>query len=123
MSEKFLGLWYDRPASCWVEALPLGNGRLGAMVYGGLQKETISINEETCWEGADIDRSNPKAFEKLGPQVKALLDVEMNILGQMTDDVILASGNKLPVEFYGEYWRVIDEKKIVAIAKDLLAKY
>ena len=64
-----------------------------------------------------------KAFEKLGPQVKALLDVEMNILGQMTDDVILASGNKLPVEFYGEYWRVIDEKKIVAIAKDLLAKY
>ena len=64
-----------------------------------------------------------KAFEKLGPQVKALLDVEMNILGQMTDDVILASGNKLPVEFYGEYWRVIDEKKIVSIAKDLLAKY
>ena len=74
MSENFYGLWYDRPASCWVEALPLGNGRLGAMVYGGLQKETISINEETCWEGADIDRSNPKALEKLGEIRKAIFE-------------------------------------------------
>ncbi len=64
-----------------------------------------------------------KAFDALGPQVKALLDVEMNILGQMKDDVVLATGNRLPVEFYGEYWHVIDEKKIVAKAKEMLEKY
>ena len=58
-----------------------------------------------------------KAFEALGPQVKAFLDIEMNILGQMTDDIILADGNKHPVEFYGEYWHLIDENKIVAKAK------
>ena len=64
-----------------------------------------------------------KAFEALGPQVKAFLDIEMNILGQMTDDIILADGNKHPVEFYGEYWHLIDENKIVAKAKEMLAKY
>ncbi len=64
-----------------------------------------------------------KAFDALGPQVKALLDVEMNILGQMKDDVVLATGNRLPVDFYGEYWHVIDEKKIVAKAKEMLEKY
>ncbi len=64
-----------------------------------------------------------KAFEKLGPQVKAFLDIEMNILGQMTDDVVLASGNKLPVEFYGEYWSVIDENKIIERVKEMLKKY
>lgn len=64
-----------------------------------------------------------KAFDALGSQVKALLDVEMNILGQMRDDIVLASGNRLPVEFYGEYWHTIDERKIVAKAKEMLEKY
>ena len=64
-----------------------------------------------------------KAFENLNPGLKGFLDVEMNILGQMKDDVILASGNKYPVEFYGEYWHDIDERKIVAMAKDMAAKY
>ena len=64
-----------------------------------------------------------KAFDELGPQVKAILDVEMNILGQMKDDIVLATGNRLPVEFYGEYWHVIDEDKIVARAADMLKKY
>ena len=41
----------------------------------------------------------------------------------MTDDIILADGNKHPVEFYGEYWHLIDENKIVAKAKEMLAKY
>lgn len=64
-----------------------------------------------------------KAFDKLGSQVKAFLDVEMNILGQMKDDIILADENRHPVEFYGEYWNVIDELKIVSKAKDMLSRY
>ena len=64
-----------------------------------------------------------KAFDELGGQVKAILDVERNILGQMKDDVILATGNKLPVEFYGEYWDNMSEIKIVEIAKEMLSKY
>ena len=42
-------LWYDRPAQVWTEALPLGNGRLGAMVYGTPGTEQIQLNEETIW--------------------------------------------------------------------------
>lgn len=45
-------LWYDRPAQVWTEALPLGNGRLGAMVYGTPGIEQIQLNEETIW--ADV---------------------------------------------------------------------
>ncbi len=44
-------LWYDQPAKTWEEALPLGNGRLGAMVYGGVEDEVIQLNEETIWTG------------------------------------------------------------------------
>ncbi len=63
-----------------------------------------------------------KAFDALGSQVKAILDIEMNILGQMTDDIVLATGNRFPVDFYGEYWNVIDENKIVSRAKELLGR-
>ena len=45
-------LWYDKPATHWVEALPLGNGRLGAMVYGGVESDTIQLNEDTFWSGS-----------------------------------------------------------------------
>jgi hypothetical protein len=44
-------LWYNHPAKEWVEALPLGNGSLGAMVYGGADKETVSLNLDTLWTG------------------------------------------------------------------------
>ena len=64
-----------------------------------------------------------KAFDALGDQVKAILDIEMNILGQMQDDIILATGNRYPVEFYGEYWNVIDEDEILRRVKEMLAKY
>jgi alpha-L-fucosidase 2 len=46
-----LTLWYDRPAGAWTEALPVGNGRLGAMVFGGVAEERIQLNEETIWAG------------------------------------------------------------------------
>ena len=48
-----LSLWYDRPATQWMEALPLGNGRLGAMVYGGTHTECLALNESTMWSGEE----------------------------------------------------------------------
>ena len=64
-----------------------------------------------------------KAFDELGDQVKAFLDIERNILGQMKDDVILTDGNRHPVEFYGEYWDNISEVKILEKVKEMLKKY
>ncbi len=60
-----LNLWYDKPASAWTEALPVGNGRLAAMVYGGNEKETIQFNEETLWSGQPHDYANPGAYNYL----------------------------------------------------------
>ncbi len=60
-----LNLWYDEPASAWTEALPVGNGRLAAMVYGGTEKETIQFNEETLWSGQPHDYAHPGAYNYL----------------------------------------------------------
>ncbi|WP_050954071.1 glycoside hydrolase family 95 protein [Paenibacillus lactis] len=58
-------LWYDKPASVWEEALPLGNGRLGAMVFGGIQEERIQWNEDTLWSGFPRDTNNYEALRYL----------------------------------------------------------
>ena len=60
-----LRLWYDQPAANWNEALPVGNGRLGAMVFGGVETERIQFNEETLWDGQPRDYSHPGAHEYL----------------------------------------------------------
>ena len=57
--ENDLKLWYDEPAEHWVEALPVGNGRLGAMVFGGTSSERIQLNEETVWAGQPNINANP----------------------------------------------------------------
>ena len=65
-------LWYRQPAVEWHEALPIGNGRLGGMVFGGAQREHIQLNEDTVWAGASSDRDNPRALESL-PEIRKLL--------------------------------------------------
>ncbi len=67
-----LTLWYDKPANGWTEALPLGNGRLGAMIYGGDSTETIQFNEETLWSGQPHDYSHPGAYQYLD-EIRSLL--------------------------------------------------
>lgn len=62
-------LWYQAPAAEWEEALPIGNGRLGAMVYGGTDRELLQVNEESIWYGGAVDRLNPDAKENL-PQIR-----------------------------------------------------
>jgi alpha-L-fucosidase 2 len=55
--DQLLSLWYSRPAGEWLEAVPIGNGRLGGMVYGGVTTERIGLNEDTLWSGGSKDRS------------------------------------------------------------------
>ena len=52
-------LWYEQPAAKWTEALPVGNGRLGAMVFGGVQQEHIQLNEESIWAGPPVPVTKP----------------------------------------------------------------
>lgn len=64
-------LWYDQPAQYWVEAMPIGNGRLGAMVFGGVSRERIQLNEDSLWTGEPQDADNPESSEAL-PEVRRL---------------------------------------------------
>lgn len=65
-------LWYDKPAATWTEALPIGNGRLGAMIFGSPASERLQLNEETIWAGRPNNNANPDAKEYL-PRVRQLV--------------------------------------------------
>ncbi len=65
-------LWYRQPAAKWVEALPVGNGRLGGMVFGAVRDERIQLNEDTVWVGSRRNRNNPAAREAV-PEIRKLL--------------------------------------------------
>ncbi len=67
-----LEFFFEEPANCWEETLPLGNGRLGIMPDGGIEKEIIVLNDITLWSGKVADYSNPKAKEAL-PEIQRLL--------------------------------------------------
>jgi alpha-L-fucosidase 2 len=71
-SAKPQALWYDAPASQWVEALPVGNGRLGAMVFGGIARERIQFNESTIWTGGPHDYARSGAHRYLS-RIRELL--------------------------------------------------
>ena len=65
-------LWYERPAAQWVESLPVGNGRLGAMSFGGIEQERLQLNEDTLWAGGPYHPANPAARAAL-PSIRQRL--------------------------------------------------
>ncbi len=65
-------MYYDTPANNWNEALPIGNGRLGAMIFGSLEKEQFQLNEDSVWYGGYRDRNNPDALKNL-PKIRELI--------------------------------------------------
>ncbi len=89
-------LWYTQPAATWNDALPMGNGRLGGMVFGGVPRERIQLNEETIWAGEKRDRINPEAARNLA-EVRRLLTtgrpLEAESLAQRT---MIAVPRRLP---------------------------
>ncbi|MCF7668297.1 MAG: glycoside hydrolase N-terminal domain-containing protein [Verrucomicrobia bacterium] len=72
LSHEGMTLWYERPAGEWTEALPIGNGRMGAMVFGGVGIDRVQFNEDTLWEGKPHEYQNEGAVEFL-PEIRRLL--------------------------------------------------
>ncbi|WPP48681.1 glycoside hydrolase family 95 protein [Catalinimonas niigatensis] len=80
-----LKLWYDEPAQNWNEALPVGNGRLGAMVFGGVEEELIQLNEETLWSGGPAKTNpNPGVAKYLSEIREALFNEEYQKAAELT---------------------------------------
>jgi alpha-L-fucosidase 2 len=114
-------LWYDKPAKVWNEALPIGNGRLGAMIYGDPANEKIQLNEETFWSGGPSRNDNPNALKAL-PEIRQLIFdgkfheaekmVNQNMLTELHGSKYQVVGNLNLVfdghENYSGYYRELD---------------
>ena len=97
-------LWYEHPADNWNEALPLGNSRMGAMVYGKTEKEEIQINECTFWGGSPYCNDNPKALKAL-QEVRALVfSGKVAEAQKMIDENFVASSHGMPFQTVGSVW-------------------
>ncbi len=95
-------LWYDKPATYWEEALPLGNGRLGAMLYGNPAKEEIQLNEETVSAGAPYKNYNPEAKDALSTIRQLIFDGKYPEAQEMAGEKILAkNGFGMPYQTVG----------------------
>jgi len=84
-SQSNLTLWYQKPAAAWTEALPLGNGKMGAMVWGGVKQDLIQLNDATLWSGGPVRSDvNPEAFGYLSKVRKALFEGKYQEAQQLT---------------------------------------
>tara|TARA_R110000787_G_scaffold276027_2_gene384840 strand:+ start:675 stop:3014 length:2340 start_codon:yes stop_codon:yes gene_type:complete len=86
-----LMLWYEQPASVWTEALPVGNGRMGAMVFGGIRQERLQLNESTLWAGQPYDPVNPAARAALSKVRVLIFEGKIAEAEALANDAILAT--------------------------------
>lgn len=83
-------LWYEQPAEEWVEALPVGNGRLGAMVFGKVRHERIQLNEESIWTGHPTEREMPDAWKYLQKARQMLFNGEYEKAEKLLDEKVMS---------------------------------
>lgn len=124
-------LWYAQPAAVWEEALPLGNGRLGAMVYGNPANDIIQLNENTFWAGGPHNNLNPAALQSLaeirrliaaGDYLGAEALAAKNITSQGSNGMPYQTAGNLHLEFpahkeYRNYYRELDIANAVATTR------
>src|SRR6266545_2133417 len=91
-----LRLWYTQPAANWNEALPIGNGRLGAMVFGGVAEEHLQLNEDTVWAGEKRDRMNPAGPAAVKEVRRLLAEGKAAEAEALADKAIIATPRRMP---------------------------
>ncbi len=98
-------LWYKQSAKVWEEALPVGNGHLGAMVFGGVADERLQINDNTLWDGRSLDPNDPAGREAL-PEVRRLLfENRNNEAVELASSTMMGRPNGVkPYQSLGEVW-------------------
>lgn len=101
-------IFFNQPAATWPDALPVGNGRLGAMVFGNPAKERLQLNEETVWDGERRDRNNPQAARSA--EVRSLLMAgKVHEAEALANDVMMGIPSRLPVyQTLGDLWLDFD---------------
>ena len=125
-----LKLWYQQPAKTWVEALPVGNSSMGAMVYGGTSREELQLNEETLWGGGPYRNDNPKALESLAEVRNLIFSGKTMDAQNLIDQTFYTGRNGMPYQTIGSliieapghekaknYYRDLDLEKAVATTR------
>ncbi|MDA3816686.1 MAG: glycoside hydrolase family 95 protein, partial [Prolixibacteraceae bacterium] len=126
-----LKLWYDKPASMWEEALPVGNGRLGAMVFGIPGKENIQLNENTIWTGGSNRNDNPNALEAM-PEIRRLIFegkyneaqdlINEKVISKASHGMSYQTAGNLLLDFeghdtYDNFYRELDIERAIATTR------
>ena len=125
-----LKLWYKQPAKLWVEALPVGNSRMGAMVYGGTAREELQLNDETLWGGSPYQNDKPEALGSL-EKVRELIFAGKNMDAQnLIQETFYAGKHGMPYQTVGsliieapgheratDYYRDLDLERAVATTR------
>lgn len=125
-----LKLKYDKPAQQWEEALPLGNSRLGVMVYGIPQREELQLNEETIWGGAPYRNDNTKALVALPKAQKLIFEGKAQEADQLINETFFTKTHGMPYQTagslilnfdehtnYQDYYRELDLNRAVATTR------
>ncbi|RZF59296.1 glycoside hydrolase family 95 protein [Sphingobacterium corticibacterium] len=129
---KPLKLWYDKPVTdgVWEQALPIGNGRLGAMVYGIPQQEELQLNEETIYGGGPYRNDNERAMEALPVVRRYVFEGKANEADQLLNETFFTKTHGMPFqtagsvlldfnghESYEDYCRELDIEKAIALSR------
>lgn len=125
-----LKLWCQQPAKTWVEALPVGNSSMGAMVYGGTSREELQLNEETLWGGGPYRNDNPKALESLAEVRNLIFSGKTMDAQNLIDQTFYMGRNGMPYQTIGSliieapghekaknYYRDLDLERAVATTR------
>lgn len=102
-TNEALMLWYDKPAAKWEEALPIGNGRLGAMIFGGTKQERLQLNEGTLWGGGPYNPVNSQAKAALPEVRKLVFEGKFAEAGKLANEKLMATPlNQMPYQTVGD---------------------
>lgn len=125
-----LKLWYKQPAQRWVEALPIGNSRMGAMIYGGTQREELQLNDETMWGGSPYRNDKPEALTSLSQVRKLIFEGKNMEAQQLIQETFYAGKHGMPYQTLGslilespghekatDYYRELDLNRAVATTR------
>lgn len=99
-----LKLWYQQPASSWNEALPVGNGRLGAMIFGAPEKERIQLNEETVWSGGPNNNTNPAIKQVLKQITKLFFEEKYVEAEKLALEKVISPNSGMKYQTVGNLW-------------------
>ena len=130
-----LKLWYNSPAASWEAALPVGNGRIGAMVFGGVEKDQLQLNEDTFWAGGPHNNPNPAARQNLAEIRRLISQADYAAASDLAEKTITSQGaqgmpyqpaGSLQLEFddhqqFSDYYRELDLQNAVVTTRYKIA--